>query len=217
MWLEFIIPYSEIWDSDTNLWTAKRNFVCLLSEMVSGLRVEDRLDGAANYCSWRARIILLLEENELLEVVENTPTYTVVVLNPTIDLVAYTAFHKKDVKARRTILDAVKDHIIPHIGQLARAFEMWDSLTKTYQSSNENRKMVLREKLKCIQMGKNDTVTFYLTQFKQVRDELAAVGDSVLDAELVKTTLFGVAPSWAILVQAIVGRENMSSWDRLWG
>ena len=147
-WLELIIPFSDFWDNSTLLWTAKSYFVCLLSEMVSGLRVEDRLDGAANYCSWRARIILLLEENELLEVVENTPTNPIVVPNPTIDLVANIAFHKKDVKARRTILDAVKDHIIPHIGQLARAFEMWDSLTKTYQSSNENRKMVLREKLK---------------------------------------------------------------------
>ena len=114
------------------------------------------------------------------------------------------------------ILDAVKDHIIPHIGQLGRAHEMWNSLTKTYQSSNENRKMVLREKLKSIQMAKGDTVTFYLTQFKQVRDELAAVGDSVSDSELVRTALLGVAPSWAIFVQAIVGRENMPSWDRLW-
>ena len=60
------------------------------------------------------------------------------------------------------------------------------------------------------------TVTFYLTQFKQVRDELAAVGDSVSDAELVRTALFGVAPSWGIFVQAIVGRQNMPSWDRLW-
>ena len=118
--------------------------------MVSGLRVEDRLDGAANYCAWRARIILLLEENELLEVIENTPANPIAVPDPTVDLVAYTVFHKKDVKARRTILDAVKDHIIPHIGQFGRAYEMWDSLTKTYQSSNENRKMVLREKLKSI-------------------------------------------------------------------
>ena len=125
--------------------------------MVSGLRVEDRLEGAANYCASRATIILLLEENELLEVVENLPANPIAVPNPTIDLIAYTAFHKKDVKARRMILDAVKDHIIPHIGQLGRAHEMWDSLTKTYQFSNENRKMVLREKLKSIQMAKSDS------------------------------------------------------------
>lgn len=69
---------------------------------------------------------------------------------------------------------------------------MWDALTKMYQSSNENRKMVLREKLKCICMAKGDSVTFYLTQIKQVRDELSAVGDQILETELVRTTLFGL-------------------------
>ena len=70
--------------------------------MVSGLRVEDRLDGAANFCPWRARIVLL--ENELWDVVENTPTYKVVVPDPAVDMLAYTTYNKKDVKARRTIL-----------------------------------------------------------------------------------------------------------------
>lgn len=90
------------------------------------------------------------------------------------------------------------------------------SLNQMYQSSNANRKMVLREKMKCIRMAKGDSVTFYLTQIKQVRDELAAVGDQIPETELVRTVLFGVANTWATFVQAIVGRENMPSWDRLW-
>lgn len=45
--------------------------------MVSGLRVEDRLDGAGNFCPWKARIMLLLQENELWVVVDNSPTLKV--------------------------------------------------------------------------------------------------------------------------------------------
>ena len=142
------------------------------------------------------------------DVVENTPTVKVVIPAATY-LVALAAFNKKDNKARRTILDAVKDHVIPHIGEKARAYEMWEALTKMYQSSNANRKMVLREKLKCIRMAKGDSATFYLTRIKQVRDELAAVGDQIPETKLVRTALFGVANSWATFVQAIVGRENM--------
>jgi hypothetical protein len=62
------------------------------------------------------------------------------------------AFNKKNVKAKRTILDTIKDHVIPHVAGKTNVFEMWASLTKLYQSSNENRKMVLREKLKNIKM-----------------------------------------------------------------
>ena len=41
--------------------------------MATGLRLEDRLDGAGNFVPWKARILLLLEENELWpDVVRNT-------------------------------------------------------------------------------------------------------------------------------------------------
>jgi hypothetical protein len=36
----------------------------------AGLRFEDKLDGASNFCSWRERIGFLLEENGLLEIAE---------------------------------------------------------------------------------------------------------------------------------------------------
>jgi hypothetical protein len=38
--------------------------------MVSTLRVEDRLEGATNFRIWKARILLLLEENDLKEYAE---------------------------------------------------------------------------------------------------------------------------------------------------
>ena len=40
--------------------------------MVFGLRVEDGLDGATNFSPWKARISLILEENELWDIVHST-------------------------------------------------------------------------------------------------------------------------------------------------
>ena len=81
--------------------------------MATGLRVEDRMDGAANFSSWKARIVLLFQENELRDIVEGT-TATLVVAIPT-DATALAAFTKKDIKAKRILFDAVKDHIIVEI------------------------------------------------------------------------------------------------------
>ena len=39
-------------------------------------------------------------------------------------VVALDAFNKKDIKAGGIILDAVKDHVIPHISSKTRAYEM---------------------------------------------------------------------------------------------
>ena len=78
------------------------------------LRVENRLDGAGNYCSWKARIVLVLKENEIWDIVNNTTARPVQVPAAT-DVSALTAFNKKDTKAQRIILDVVKDHVIPII------------------------------------------------------------------------------------------------------
>ena len=74
----------------------------------SGLRVEDILDGGGNWTPWKARIVLLVEECELWELVEQEVTV------PT-DTTLLVEFKKKNVKVKRIILDSVKDHIIPHI------------------------------------------------------------------------------------------------------
>ena len=80
--------------------------------MAFGLRVEDRLEGDANFSPWKARISLILEENELWGIVHSTTANPVVV---PADATDKAAFMKKDIWVRRVILDAVKDHVIPHI------------------------------------------------------------------------------------------------------
>jgi hypothetical protein len=52
-------------------------------------------------------------------------------------------FRKKNTKAKQTICDAERDHIIPHLIGKGFAFEMWASLWKLYQSPNQNQKMVM--------------------------------------------------------------------------
>ena len=101
--------------------------------MSIGLRLEDRLDGAGNFCPWKARIVIILQENELWDIIENS-TINPIVIPAATDVATLLAFNKLDIKAKRIILDVVKDHVIPHISEKNRAYEMWDSLTKMYQS-----------------------------------------------------------------------------------
>ena len=94
----------------------------ILREMATSLRLEDMLNGAGNFVPWKARIVLILEENELWnEVVHRTQANPIQVPAST-DAQALATFNKKDIKARWIILDAVKDHVIPHISSKDRAF-----------------------------------------------------------------------------------------------
>jgi hypothetical protein len=40
----------------------------------TSLRFEDKLDGASNFLSWKVRVTLLLEENDLWDIVKNVVT-----------------------------------------------------------------------------------------------------------------------------------------------
>jgi hypothetical protein len=133
------------------------------------------LDGVTNFSPSKDRIVLLLEEAELWDIVNITQKNLVTVPTNTTLL---TTFQKKNVKAKMIILDVVKDYVIPYIAGKSNAFEMWTSLTKLYQSSNENQKMVLREKLRNVKMSETKKVS-YLTRITKFHDELGAVGEVI--------------------------------------
>jgi hypothetical protein len=66
------------------------------------------------------------------------------------------------MKAKRIILDAIKDHLIPYIYEKKTTKEMFDALVSLYRSENIIRKMILQNKLRSIGMTRSELVTNYL-------------------------------------------------------
>ena len=89
--------------------------------VATGLRIEDRLDGAVNFSPWKARIVLILQDSELWEIVNSTTTNPLTI---PANAVAKAIFDKNDIKAKRSILDAIKGHVIPHVSNKYYAHQM---------------------------------------------------------------------------------------------
>ena len=71
-------------------------------------RVEDRLEGAIKFNSWKTRLLYIMEENEIEHHLTNDSIES--------EVEAEKAKYKKDGrKAKRILMDSVKDHIIPYI------------------------------------------------------------------------------------------------------
>jgi hypothetical protein len=107
-----------------------------IGKIAIGLRFKDRLEGASNFRPWKEIVSLLLEENEIWNIVEKGQTIP-------IDLVILATYKKNNVKAKRIILDSMKDHIILHVTGKTHAYDISSSLMGLYQIGNQNRKMVL--------------------------------------------------------------------------
>jgi hypothetical protein len=178
--------------------------------MAASIRYEDRLDGISNYLQWKVHLSTVLKDNKIYSYVNS------IVAAPVADPIALDLHETKEVKAQRIILDGVKDHLIPHLAEKKIAKEMWDALKNLFEAKNENHKMALRAKLHDTKMGKEESVSSYLTRVAQVKDELTVVGEVISDSELVRIALNGFTKYWEVFVKCVVGHDNLPDWSRLW-
>jgi len=96
-----------------------------------------------------------------------------------------------DLTVRLIILDGVKDALIPHLSRKNNAHEMWMDLQNLFQTKNENRVLVLEDKLKSTKMIKGESVTSYLTRLSQVKDNLATIILTISYGDMVGISLKG--------------------------
>ena len=150
----------------------------------------------------------VLEENGLKEfIVSDVPKPT------STDAALLDAWKKKVAKMRRILLEGVRDHIVSSLHGKATPFEMWKALTDLFQSSSDQRKLALKDKLRKIKMEKGDSIPKYLTKFFHYRDELGSVGITIDDDDLVSLALLGLSKSWHSYEDSINGREKLMGWE----
>ena len=69
------------------------------------------------------------------------------------------ALHKKNlVKAKKILVDSIKDHLIPQVSSLKTPKEMFDSLTNLFEGKNVNQNMNLRNQLKNVKIQNAETI-----------------------------------------------------------
>ena len=113
-------------------------------------------------------------------------------------------------------MEGVKDHIVSSLHEKATPFLMWEDLTDLFQSRSDQRKLVLKDKLRKIKMEKGDSIPKYLTKFVHYKDELGSVGVIVDEEYLVRLALLGFPKSWHSYKDSINEREKLLGWERLW-
>ena len=105
--------------------------------MVKGLPMEDRLDGVSNYGSWKHRVLLTLEEKDVEDFALKEVPFP-------DDATQQTTWRKSDVKARKILMDSVKNHLVSHMAKAETVKEMFDSLKKLFERDSTNRSIALR-------------------------------------------------------------------------
>jgi hypothetical protein len=129
----------------------------------------------------------------------------------------YLSFHKKkEVKAKRVLLEYMKHHLIPHIVEKETTKDMYDALVGIYQNNNTGRMLHLKHQLQIIKMTSEDMVFICLMNINHIRDHLTTIGEIVKDVELVNVALRHILRFWEPFVQGICAQDMFLDFDRLW-
>ena len=150
-----------------------------------GMKVEDRLDGATNFISWNPRVLLILEEHDLLKFVNDK------VPEPEVEE-AKSQWRKCDAKERRILVDSVKDHSVLQILEKKKTRNMFKTLKNLFEHSSINVTLTLRNQLSNMKMIKFESIASYFMRITELRDKLRSNGDTIEEKELVMTTLNGL-------------------------
>jgi hypothetical protein len=93
---------------------------------------------------------------------------------------------------------------------------MFKALVDLFQSDNLNENMIMRKKVKSIQMSRSKNFTRYFMRITCTHDQLAAIGEKVDDVELVNVALNSFTKSWKPFVKGIYAQEKLPNWERLY-
>ena len=134
------------------------------------MKVEYRLEGASNFIPSKSRVLLLLEENDLLQCVnEKVP-------EPEAEEDKL-RWRKNDAKARTILVDSFRDHLVPHISEKTTARKMFKTLKKLFEHSSINVTLTLRNQLSNMKMIKYESIASYFMRITELRDKLKSSGD----------------------------------------
>jgi hypothetical protein len=126
--------------------------------------VEDRLDGASNFSSWKSRLQVTLEEDDLLDVVNKNIPDTTTDIEKKIR-------KEEDVKARKLIIYSVRDHLLPRISNLKTTYHMYEDLKEMFESDNTLKALTLKSQLQSTKMTKGDTVAIFFMKLSEIKEQ----------------------------------------------
>jgi hypothetical protein len=124
-----------------------------------------------------------------------------------------TTWKRRNNKARKLIIDSVKDSILPSISRITSAFEMFKIIQDTFEINNASRILTLKNQLLNMKMNKEETITSYFLRISEIRDQLLCIGNTIEDTELTLIALKGLPISWETFIQCISTRPPLPRFE----
>jgi hypothetical protein len=138
-------------------------FLLVSGRMTTSTKLDEKLEGADDFRAWKYKVMLILEENDLVSFIEQDIEE--------LEGDEAKAKYKKDlIKAKRIFVNSIKNHLIPHVSTLKTPKQMMAALSRLFEGKNINQKMTTMTQLKNVKMQNSETIQSYFTRVSQIKE-----------------------------------------------
>eukprot|EP00253_Pinus_taeda_P001425 PITA_01425 len=136
---------------------------------------------------------LTLEEQEVLDHVRGG----IVEPPSNASVAARNKWTKGEVKERKIIWDSINKCLVAYVSELNTSKEMNDRLVSLFKVNDANQVLFLRNKLKEIKKGRDESMQAYFLRINEIKNGLLSIGKVIPDREMTLTTLGGLRSEWS--------------------
>jgi hypothetical protein len=187
--------------------------------MTYSMKSENKLDGPSNFREWKKRIDLVLAKNKVLDIVKGK----IVELEfeegkekEWKNVAVMEKFKDNDINAMSIIVDSIKYHLIPYISHIDSPKKMYNALTNLFSVRNIGQEMSLKNELCDMKMNDDESITSYFVRISQLRDQLQAIEEIILEKEIVNIVLNGLPKTWDAFAASMNTRKEYPTFEELW-
>ena len=93
---------------------------------------------------------------------------------------------------------------------------MYEALRNLFENENLSRIIALKDQLRQCKFKRDDSISTFFVKLSQIRDQLAAIGETIPDREIVLTAMAGLPSDWAPYVKGACACGKFPSFDEFW-
>ena len=155
---------------------------------------KDKLREKSDYHGWKMSIDLTLDDQGVLDHVRGN------IMEPPSNApdAARNKWKTSKVKTKKIIRDTTNKCLVAYIYDLNTSKEIYDRLVSLFKVNDANQVLFLRNKLKEIKKGKDESMQAYFLRIIEIRNDLLSIGETITDREMTLTTLGGLPSEWYV-------------------
>jgi len=120
-----------------------------------------------------------------------------------------------EVKTKKIIQDSINKHLVAHIFELDTCKEIYNILVSLFKVNDANQVLFLRNKLREIKKGKDESMQAYFLRITEIKNDLLSIGETITDREMALTTLGGLPSEWYVFRTTLMNHNIILGFEEL--